>query len=86
VRRFFARFIKPVVFSKIEVCRTAGYQPAMSAAARTSLRKPARSKGETPKNYAANSDLIVALSTGSTRGYKYSAAPQLKTSCAFRVI
>jgi hypothetical protein len=31
VRRFFARFKKPALFSKIEVCRTAGYQPAMSA-------------------------------------------------------
>ena len=47
VRRFFARFKKPVVF-KDQVCwtagcrRTAGYQPAMSATARTSLQKPVR--------------------------------------------
>jgi hypothetical protein len=48
VRRFFARFKKPVVF-KDQIRWTAGYQPATRREARTSLRKPARSKGETLK-------------------------------------
>jgi hypothetical protein len=75
-------------------CRTAGYQPAMSAKREhLSCGSPHEVRAKhSSRDYAARSAGSVPvghLPTGSasvTRGYIYSAAPQLRISCVFRVI